>query len=239
MKYTDVAMLSLPGGRTVNEDHVVYYEDEDWFITVIADGLGGCGKGDIASRTACTTILENFLEAPAIDKRTISTLFKTADEAVCMLQNAAVKMKTTAAAVVMNEEEICCAHIGDSRIYVFKNQKISYQSIDHSVVMQLLQSGKIKEDELRNHPDRNKVLRVLGSGGEGDCEVHYLKYYDADALLLCTDGFWQYVNELEMQIDLARAKNAREWIRLMCSRMAECVTPGYDNFTVTAVLLHQ
>lgn len=238
MRHIDIALLSLPGGRTVNEDHAAYYEDNEWLISIVADGLGGCGKGDVASRTACSVILETFLEAPAVDKQTISEIFKKADHTVCSLQDASTKMKTTAAAVVMDQENICCVHTGDSRIYVFKNQQIIYQSSDHSVVMQLLKSGKIKEKELRTHPDRNKVLHALGSG-ENVCDIQYLKRDEADAILLCTDGFWQYVTELEMIVDLARADTAKDWIQRMCSRMATRVTPGYDNFTVIAIKLSQ
>lgn len=223
----------------MNEDHIAFYEDEDWLLAVLGDGLGGCGRGDAASRAACTTILENFLEAPALNSETICELFEKANQAVCRLQTPSVKMKTTACAVVIGDESICCAHIGDSRIYVFRNQDIVYQSVDHSVVMQLLMSGQIQEKELRTHPDRNKVLRALGSDSTPGCDLHFLNRRDADALLLCSDGFWQYVEELEMCIDLARAGTAREWIDLMCSRMAQRVAAGYDNFSVTAIKLSQ
>ena len=235
MKNTDIAVLSLPGGRAVNEDHVVFYDDEDWLIAVLGDGLGGCGKGDVASRIACKAILENFLETPSLDSRTINGVFKKANEAVCSQQKSSLNMKTTACAVMMYDETVCCAHIGDSRIYMFKQQSIIYQSVDHSVVMQLLKNGQLREEELRMHPDRNKVLRALGTNTAPHCDLHYMNRMDVDAILLCSDGFWQYVMELEMCIDLARAASAKEWINLMCSRMARRVTQDYDNFSVIAI----
>ena len=123
-------------------------------------------------------------------------------------------MKSTAAAVFLTDKRLSVCHIGDSRVYVFGKKKILYRTLDHSVPQMLASAGEIKEKNIRFHPDRNRLLRALG---EESAVVDYDMYSmnlspNVDGVLLCSDGFWEYVEERDMIRTLYKADSAEKWI---------------------------
>lgn len=237
MEYCSV---SKPGQREINEDCVGVALGVECTGFAVADGLGGHGKGDTASRIAIDEfrkVLEGF-SARSLSQ-SMELIFQNAQQAILKeqeRQNAGTQMKTTLAAVIMDERSALCGHIGDTRIYVFHRGKIKKQTLDHSVPQMLVLSREIKEREIRIHPDRNKLLRVLGVQGPVKYDVFSVETRKTQSILLCSDGFWEYILEKEMCDLLKKSHSAQEWLNQMCN-IVEHRGTGHDmdNYSAMAV----
>lgn len=213
------AMLSREGSRDNNEDNVGMYQDGESFCFILADGLGGHGKGEVASQVAVEAVIGKF----AAGGRTEAFL----DEAFCAAQEAIVEkqesdrtckdMKTTLVVLLVGPDEVRWGHIGDSRLYFFQDGKLRSRTLDHSVPQMLVAIGEIRERDIRRHPDRNRLLRVLG------VEMDELNHQTAEpaprkrgqAFLLCSDGFWELIEEKKMEAALRRAADPDKWLAVM------------------------
>ena len=126
------------------------------------------------------------------------------------------EIKTTLALVVIDNNSVRWAHVGDSRIYLFRNKKVFVQTKDHSVPQMLVTMGKIKEKDIRNHEDRNRLLKVLGnSDSEQKLKYEISENYElnsGDSILMCTDGFWELINEKQM---IKFISSPEEWMKKM------------------------
>lgn len=235
-------LLSNAGGRENNEDSVGMYQNEQEYCFVLADGLGGHGKGEVASRLAVETCVNVFAREGA-GEEVLSQSFDQAQQAILKGQKEdyhAQDMKTTLVLLHVGEEGIWWGHIGDSRLYYFKNKKLAERTLDHSVPQMLVAAGQIKEKQIRNHPDRNRLLRVLGI--DWDAPKYQIGEMTAregsQAFLLCSDGFWELIDEKKMQHCLKKAKTPGQWLMLM----EEIVNKNgqgknMDNYSAVAVWL--
>lgn len=239
----DWAVITNPGTRQVNEDSVGVIEAQDMHCFIVADGLGGHGKGDIASGLAVSAFAKTFQESsePMLDRMKHS--FEQAQKMILDEQrknHAQMQMKTTVTALAVSNDEILWAHIGDTRLYEFKYHWIRTRTVDHSVPQMLVMAKEIKENEIRNHPDRNKLLRVLGVSGEAPrYEISKTRRRTKhQAFLLCSDGFWELILEKEMQQCLKKAENVQQWldemVKIVCQRGENT---EMDNYTAVGVWL--
>ena len=164
----DWASITNVGGREVNEDSVGAIEYKDGWCFVVADGLGGHGKGEIASKLAIEIFKNTFDNCDLPLEKRFEEAFLQANKVIVENQkkNYSQKhMKTTAVTLVVEKDTVLWGHIGDSRLYAFSFWGVKERTLDHSVPQMLVMSREIKEKEIRNHPDRNKLLRVLGVDG--------------------------------------------------------------------------
>ena len=235
-------LLSNAGGRENNEDSVGMYQNEQEYCFVLADGLGGHGKGEVASRLAVETCVNVFAQEGA-GEEVLSQSFDQAQQAILKGQKEdyhAQDMKTTLVLLHVGEEEIRWGHIGDSRLYYFKNKKLAERTLGHSVPQMLVAAGQIKEKQIRNHPDRNRLLRVLGI--DWDAPKYQIGEMTAregsQAFLLCSDGFWELIDEKKMQHCLKKAKTPGQWLTLM-EEIVKKNGQGknMDNYSAVAVWL--
>jgi PPM family protein phosphatase len=199
----DYGSCTHPGGKKENQDCCDAFLDVkgDMYCFVIADGLGSYRRGRNAAQLAVESIVESFVnigkENPGI------WLHNVLQEAHFLIKERSKvdaslgRMKTTCAVIIIIHGKAYWASVGDSRIYVVRNNSILHRSKDHSVVQVLLDMGEIKPEEVRSHPDRNRILRVLGM----DEDMKPLVYSDGlvlqrgDCILLCTDGFWGSIDD--------------------------------------------
>ena len=234
----DVASYTDIGGREVNEDSTLIRREESFVIAAVADGLGGHGGGKIASSRAVQSLEEQENLLLTLDELSLRAACAQANRAVLDEQTPQVRMKTTLALAVISECAIALMHVGDSRVYLFRAGNIAYQSQDHSVSQLAVLTGTIKPEQIRFHEDRNKVLRSLGSeaGAEPDIRLVDEPLCQGDAVLLCTDGFWEFVTEREMLRALRHAKNAEDWIARMKRLIQRRAGKNNDNNSAVAVL---
>ena len=232
------ASYSDIGGRACNEDTVKIHPTQDAVLAVVADGLGGHGNGDLASAEAARVICESW--NGEIDPGGLAECMQKAHRAVQALQeNGRYAMKTTA--VVLAADRICAAwaHAGDTRMYHFINGSLHIQTRDHSASQVAVMLGNITADQIRFHEDRSRVLRALGQDGELKIEsaLTALEPGKVHAFLLCTDGFWEYVLENEMEKDLADAESPEDWLNAMRARLAERISEGNDDNSAAVLWL--
>ena len=236
------SMFSDSGSRDNNEDNIGMYQDGESYCFILADGLGGHGKGEVASQIAVESSILRFAEMKDREDF-LGEAFEHAQAAITSCQErdrSCADMKTTLVALQIDEHEIRWGHIGDSRLYYFQRNKLKERTLDHSVPQMLVSVGKLKEKEIRHHPDRNRLLRVLGI--EMD-EVNYqesgrLERNGQQAFLLCTDGFWELIEEKKMEALLKKADTPEQWIRLMQEVILKNGrNTDMDNYSAIAVWL--
>lgn len=210
------ATLTEPGGREVNEDALGFFERDDLHVWILCDGLGGHGSGDVASRLVVDKILASARE---IDPE-LPLLLNEANQVIVEAQTQdplLAKMHSTAVVLRVKGSEALWAHIGDSRLYHFRAAKVAAQTLDHSLVQANVNAGNLEAVEIRFHPDRSRLLRSLGTAGEVKATVLStpVNLEASDALLLCSDGFWELVLESEMEASLAETPTAEAWLGRM------------------------
>lgn len=229
--YTDI------GGRPANEDSTRQVRlGEDQLCLVVADGLGGHGGGAQASAAAADTICREWGGDANADA--LRSLVLMGHEAVAAIQTPRCAMKSTVVALELEGKRAAWAHVGDSRLYHFLDGKLIFQTRDHSASQLAVFMGDITVDQIRFHEDRNRVLRALGQDDPPTVEVKETELPSGrHAFLLCSDGFWEYVLEGEMEEDLAAASTPLDWLERMRRRLAERVPPDNDNNTAAAAWL--
>ena len=185
----------------------------------MADGLGGHGRGEVASSNAIETARDLTQLVGDSNADLLSDIFEEAQKRVMNIQEGtfANGMKTTLVALDICRDQIKWAHIGDSRLYYFQNCKLVERTLDHSVPQMLVLAHKLKEKKIRGHEDRNKLLRVIGSPWETkkyDCS-EIINKNGFQAFLLCSDGFWELIDEKAMTKTLKKSNSVDEWLDAM------------------------
>ena len=147
-------------------------------------------------------------------------------------------MKTTAAALAVEGDCAFWAHVGDSRLYHFSEGQLVFATRDHSVTYMKYLGGEISYMDVYHDDDRSSLLRVLG---KPVCqpETGQARLEPGDAFLLCSDGFWEFVYQEEIQADLLKAETPRQWTQQMLLRQIRRTPPGNDNFSVIAVFVEE
>lgn len=231
--YTDI------GGRNQNEDFVRYvFHGEDHLCLVLADGLGGHGGGSQASRLAANTICDDW--DGVVDCSSLSERIQTANERVLSIQTEQCSMKTTVTVLTLEPGRAVWGHAGDTRLYHFLNGKLVFQTRDHSAAQIGVMLGQITPRQIRFHPDRNRVLRALGQEEELSVETQAQPLSPGKhAFLLCSDGFWEYVLEEEMAMDLAESYDPNDWLSRMRTRLLSKIPENSDNNTAAAVWIDE
>lgn len=213
------SLYSDIGNREKNEDSIAEFHRDGRYVFAVADGLGGHGKGEVASAMAMESARKIFENKGIQDTDILSDIFENAQTEILGAQehDRSNGMKTTLVVLDVCAGQIRWAHIGDSRLYYFHNNKLKERTLDHSVPQMLVLAHKLKEKNIRGHEDRNKLLRVLGSPWESkkyECrEAIFLE--EKQAFLLCTDGFWELIDEKTMTKLLKKAKTVDEWMASM------------------------
>jgi len=239
------AQMTNVGGRESNQDALGSAQQDGLACFVVSDGVGGQAGGEIASSLVVNTIRNRFIQAPSADPNALRAHVEHATAEIGrgkaeqgQLQN----MSATAAVVLLDPKKHCAvwAHMGDTRIYLFRNNKVSAMTKDHSLVQQFVDAGYCKPDQLRTHPLRGTLYAAIGAEGDTHPEVTELvvDIEDGDAFFICTDGFWEWIGEEEMEQSLSRAATVENWLADMC-RIAEqhsaVSAKSRDNYTAFAI----
>src|SRR4029079_9507689 len=205
MRFT-IFQESLKGQRKINQDRLAYTYSRDTLLLVVADGMGGHAGGEIAAQIAVRLFIERF---PQEAKPTLKNPLKFLQDSMLgdhlalgsyaeqfsMLETP----RTTCVACIVQSNYAYWAHVGDSRLYLFRQGGLIGQTKDHSKVQYLVDQGLIGAHEVVNHPDRNKIFSCLG--GLVDPVIDLSKrtpLRNRDVMVLAIDRPWSVMPHTEM-----------------------------------------
>lgn len=233
---------SARGGREYNEDAIAVRKSDEkgkkGMCAVLADGLGGHGGGDVASKAAADLIVNAWV--PGMGEEDLRSLFEQANKAVRDLQANERDMRTTATAITICRQQVVWANAGDSRLYHFQKGKLVWQTTDHSVSQMAVMLGQIDADDIRSSEDRARLLKALGQEGDLNPDVGALTLEDGEhAFLLCSDGFWEYVLESDMEATLRMSRSPSDWLRRMREIHTQKRLDDCDNNSAMAIWLNE
>lgn len=234
-----VGWLTDPGRRRrTNEDAV--FADPVKGIFVVADGMGGLPGGDVASRIAVRQISETLsgTEMQETPEQRVRTAISRAGDAVLKQASSDPGLRGMGTTVVLvfahDHSPFQVAHVGDSRAYLLRDGRLQVLTRDHSVVQELLDSGRITPGAARLHPQRNVITRSLGqNGGYAAPDLLMVERKPGDRLLLCSDGLTTMLADPEIETILTRFKEPMRCCRELVNRAND--RGGLDNITVIVI----
>lgn len=210
-------MLSHPGCvRELNEDVVAYVLPTDaeraagrGALALVADGMGGHAAGEVASRIAADTLLRLYYQLKGSPPEVLMASFKAANRAIrqhSRANSACAGMGTTCTALALNCDSAYLAHIGDSRAYLLRDGHLKQISEDHSLVAQLVREGSLTEDEAARSPERNVILRALGTEPSIKPSISREGFplRAGDRFILCSDGLSDLIDNQTIIETVAR-----------------------------------
>jgi serine/threonine protein phosphatase PrpC len=179
--------------RRRNEDSYVIAPP----LFAVADGMGGAQAGEIASRLAAGALEETDLGAGSGEER-VTSLIQEANRRVYERSNedpSASGMGTTITVALVGDTGVTIGHVGDSRAYRYRDGSIEQITEDHSLVNELMKSGKLSPEEAETHPQRSVITRALGTDPDVDVDSFTLETQSGDVFLLCSDGLTTMVDD--------------------------------------------
>jgi serine/threonine protein phosphatase PrpC len=241
MKFS-IYQESRVGGRKENQDRVAYCYSRDTVVMIVADGMGGHLHGEVAAQIAVQFIAEAFQReaTPKLADPVRFLLDSITNAHFAILDYAEVRRlletpRTTCVACVVQDGVAYWAHVGDSRLYLLRDGRVENQTKDHSRVQMLVDLGRIREEAVGVHPERNKIFNCLGQMTPPKVELSrraLLK--EGDTILLCTDGFWGPLGGREIGEQLADGNVVRAVPQLLNLAEARAGRDG-DNLSVIAL----
>ncbi|WP_107839306.1 Stp1/IreP family PP2C-type Ser/Thr phosphatase [Metasolibacillus meyeri] len=195
--------------RSENEDRVAFCERPDKYkLAILADGMGGHNAGDVASEMAITALQRAFLQAEAAILSTedgrqqwLKGVISQINEDIyhySLSHEGCKGMGTTLIAVMIDGANCTIAHIGDSRVYHFTTEDGELITRDHSYVNVLVDNGEISEEEAQHHPQKNFILRALGTELTIQADFYSMEMQEDSYLLICSDGLSDKLSLYEM-----------------------------------------
>ena len=245
MMALQVEWLSERGGREYNEDACGHRRSADQLCAVLADGAGGHGGGDIASRLAVREVVTLLAQSPTSTSGELAQRVRAVNQAMISARQPGTSrqdMHSTVVCLVIDIEDghAHWVHAGDSRLYWFRGGQLLQRTRDHSVVQSLVDAGMLTPERLADHPQRSELRSALGvapevlevAAADGQQTVQ-----PGDAFLLCTDGLWEYVSDVAMAAMLLEAGDARAWLNALAGAVSGAARrkSNHDNYTALVV----
>ncbi len=238
----EIGRTSRLGNRRVNQDRIEIIETREGVVLVLGDGLGGKPGGDLAAQLLVDTVSEELALNPLPAENPeafLKELLRRAHHKILIAggeQKPPIEPGTTAVICLIQNGMGWWAHAGDSRLYLFRDGLPLYRTTDHSYVEQLYQEGRISLKKLQSHPMRNYVTQCLGLSTHTP-EITANKgiaIKEGDVFLLCSDGFWDPLDDAQIGTLLEQDK-----LDLALNNLAERAEaasyPKSDNATAVAM----
>ena len=241
MKFS-IYQESRQGPRKSNQDRVAYCYSRDSLCMVIADGMGGHLHGEVAAQIATQFIAEAF-QREAHPR--LADPFKFLLDSITNAHHAIVDYanvrslletpRTTVVACIVQDGLAHWAHVGDSRLYLIRNGRVEAHTKDHSRVQILVDAGRVREEAVAAHPDRNKIFNCLGQMGPPKVDIsRRVALHQGDVILLCSDGVWGPLHSRHICEEFLRGEIMRAVPILLDMAEARAGKDG-DNASVVAM----
>jgi protein phosphatase len=212
--------------------------NEDAFVCdpplfAIADGMGGAQAGEIASHLAATS-LQHAERGGPVDEQTVTQLIQDANRSVydrARSDEATSGMGTTMTVALLDGDIVRLGHVGDSRAYLVRDHALAQLTEDHSLVGELVRSGRLSPEEAEAHPHRSVITRVLGTDPEVEVDAFSIETKPGDLFMLCSDGLSAMVHDARL-LELIE-ENRGDVEATSHALVAEAnASGGEDNITV-------
>jgi serine/threonine protein phosphatase PrpC len=194
MRLVETAALSHPGRRRRhNEDSYVLQPP----LFAVADGMGGAKAGEVASGLAAAAVQESGTDGETGEAR-VTALIEEANRRVfrrASEDRSASGMGTTMTVALVEEDRVAIGHVGDSRAYLIRDGRLEQLTDDHSLVAELVRSGKLTPEEAESHPQRSVITRALGTEADIDVDTFSVEASPGDLFMLCSDGLTTMVDD--------------------------------------------
>jgi len=241
MQYV-IARTSRLGNRAINQDRVAALERDNTVLLVLGDGLGGKVGGEVAAQVMVDTIANAFknVSLPIRDPKEFFT--RALHDAHFAVISAGKKVDppinpgTTAVLCLVQNGSAWWAHVGDSRLYLFRGSVPIYRTRDHSYVEKLVECGQLKNADRNNHPLRNYMTRCIGLS-DSVPEVtlsNEVSLHTGDVIMLCSDGLWEPVDELQLGMKLQDGRLG-DALNKLAEQAEETSYPSSDNISAVAI----
>lgn len=226
------ALTDVGKVRAVNQDALVV--DEELCLYGVADGMGGHNGGETASAGARDGVIAALQgKEPSLDALRDAI---TAANAAIFQQQAADEslsgMGTTLSVIWMSEHFVYLGHVGDSRVYRFREGKLEQMTDDHSLVGELVRAGYLTPEQAENHPNKNVILRAVGTEEGIDIDLAVEERKPGDLWLICSDGLHGMVKDDKMEAILS-VNTAEAAANILMD--AALAAGGRDNISVVLV----
>ena len=239
--HTDVGRV-----RTNNEDN--FLSDPETGLFIVCDGMGGHNAGEVASKICCDVVAREISQAQKLreayalsgktsDLKALRKLLETAIGAACKeihrqasRSNEHAGMGTTCTVVLMaGPDKGILGHVGDSRLYVLRNQVIHQLSEDHTYVNELVKRGALNKDQAKNHPQGNVLSRAMGVQPSVSVDTMIFDIDPGDTIFLCSDGIYNYYPDSQEIAAYLHSPDLSAGVRQLIDKALE--RGGHDNCT--------
>ncbi len=220
--------------RQNNEDYYAAFQNENWLLLVLCDGMGGVEGGEIASQLAVKAIGEYFKKKFTEPNSFFVNSVKFANEVIrkrSAQKKHLAEMGTTLVALLYNGKEVYYAHVGDSRLYLFRNKQLKQLTHDHTYVGELLKRGVLSNTQAENHRYKNRISRCIGYlNSEPEIAPSPVIAEEGDIFLLCSDGLTDMVSDEKIAQILNSTHNLDEAAQKLVNEANK--NGGRDNITI-------
>ncbi len=218
--------------REANEDSFLIADP----LFVVADGMGGHIAGDVASSTAVKVIQDESGDASSENPGTLTKIISDANATIwdkAQSDPALRGMGTTCTLVLVDEDRVHIAHVGDSRAYRLRDGQLEQLTEDHTLVGRMVQEGRLSREEAQHHPQRSIITRALGVDQDVQVDLETVELSAGDRLLLCSDGLSSMVEDDSIESVLASESDPQR----VADRLIDVANEagGDDNITVVVI----
>jgi serine/threonine protein phosphatase PrpC len=238
----ELAEYSLRGSRKMNQDRIGYAERANSVLLVLADGLGGHEGGELASELLVQAVIHAYqsIRQPLITQPSafLALAILHAHRAINAMgkaQEPPIEPRTTCVVCLVQDGYAYWAHVGDSRLYLFRNNKIMRRTKDHTQIEQMRQEGVLTDAEMLTHPEKSRLLRCIGGPRKPAITLgEETALMPGDALLLCTDGLWEALSAEEITTYMKRP-NLEDAVVDMLMAAETKMDDSSDNITASCL----
>ena len=240
-KFTTV-FFSEAGTKNKNNDYFGYVQLDNYAIWAVADGFDEEEGADVAARLAVESAIEYFMLHPEFSREIINEIMSYANLKVREKQTETERyslMHTSFLIVISNYNALLYGNIGNTRFYHLRNGYVISQSSDDTVAQLLVGEEALNIGDLKYHRQRNDLLQAIGEYGE--IKPNILKtpitLQEKDVFCLTTIGFWENIDEKEMEVELSRYDESKKWLVSLEKKVVATLRDDVENYTFAAVTI--